>query len=336
MNSLVSVIIPVYNVVTYLEECVSSVRQQTYQNLEILLIDDGSTDGSGHLCDQLAQQDKRIKVYHKVNAGLSEARNDGVKASNGEYIYFIDSDDYLIDCYTIEKMILGASQFNVPLVVAAYQRVKEGKTIHCVNLDVISEPKLFNAQDMVEKLYQFRVFNSNFIVTHNKLFKRQLFDSFLFPKGKLHEDEFTTYKLYLKAEQILYLPYETYAFRIRANSIMQSQYSLRRLDIIEAFDERIEVLKEHEIPIYDTVYQLMNKLSYHMWCLSRYGFHSEERELFHKLVDYYQRYSFMYKGKALMQLRLMRYTNFTYRFVYHRIYERFVRLSLRIKSLVMK
>lgn len=334
MTSLVSVIIPVYNVVTYLEKCVNSIRKQSYQNLEILLIDDGSTDGSGVLCDELASQDDRIIVLHKANAGLSEARNDGIKCSRGDYLYFIDSDDYLIDKQTIEKMVLGAIEFGVSIVVAAYQRVENNFVNHCVKIELMPEPTVYQATDMIAKLYQYDCFSGNFIVVHNKLYKRNLFDDCLFPSGRIHEDEFVIYKLYLKAGQILWLPYETYAYRMRDNSIMRSAYSLRRLDIIDAYEERVEVLKAYGLPIKETVYQLITKLSYHRWCLLQYGFYLEERILSDKMKVYYQIYSNKYSGKTLLQLRLMRYMNSTYRFVYHNCYERLVRLSLRLRRLV--
>lgn len=329
MGCLVSVIIPVYNVAPYLKECVDSVCQQTYQNLEILLIDDGSTDGSGQMCDAFAQQDDRIRVYHKANAGLSEARNDGIKRSSGEYLYFIDSDDYLIDDRTIEKMVQGARQFDVSLVVAAYQRVNHNLVNHCVKIELMPEPIVYQAQDMIEKMYQYDRFSGNFIVVHNKLYKRNLFDDYLFPAGRIHEDEFVIYKLYLKAEQVLWLPYETYAYRMRANSIMRSPYSLKRLDIIDAYEERIEVLTQHQLPVSDTILALMNHLSYHHWTLVKLGFSDQAKLMQEKIRYYYKQCDFVSPPKQRIKLALIRYGNYWYRQFEHGLYRRLKRFIVK-------
>lgn len=336
MTILVSVIIPVYNVVTYLRECVESVRTQSYSHLEILLIDDGSTDGSDVLCDELAAQDNRIVVHHKANAGLSEARNDGIKKATGEYLYFIDSDDVLIDDTTIEKMVHGATAFNTPLVVAAYHRIENGLPNHCVKLAAIPEARLFTSSEMIEKLYQYDTFSSNFIVVHNKLYKRELFDDCMFPPRKLHEDEFVIHHLYLRAGQVLWLPYETYGYRIRENSIMRSAYSLGRLAIIDAYEERIQTLERYQLPIFETVYYLMNHLSYHSWCLYKYGFHKEQQLLKEKIVYYYNRYSSYYGTSRRLKLAAIRYINTLFRYSKHSIYERAYRLVDRLRGLLIK
>lgn len=336
MGCLVSVIIPVYNVAPYLKECVDSVCHQTYPHLEILLIDDGSSDGSGQMCDAFAQQDDRISVYHKANAGLSEARNDGIRRSSGDYLYFIDSDDYLIDPEIIEKMVSGARRFDVPLVVAAYQRVDNNCVNHCVNIELMPELAVYQAQDMIAKMYQYARFSGNFIVVHNKLCKRDLFDDCLFPAGRIHEDEFVIYKLYLKAEQVLWLPYETYAYRMRANSIMRSPYSLKRLDIIDAYEERIEVLTQHQLSVSDTILALMNHLSYHHWKLVKLDFADQARLMQEKIRYYYEQCDFVSQPKQRIKLVLIRYANYWYKQFEHGFYSRLVGQCRRLKRFIVK
>lgn len=329
MADLVSVIIPVYNVAAYLKECVASVCMQTYSHLEIILIDDGSTDRSGELCDELAREDARIKVYHQENGGLSLARNRGIEKSSGKYLYFVDSDDFLIDKHTLERMVTLAETYEVSLVLGAYVEVYEDRILSFLDKQVLPQ-QVLSAKQLMKYMYDFDKFKSNFIVAHNKLCSRSLFEGCLFPVGKLHEDEFTTYKLYLKAGQALWLNEETYGYRIRNQSIINGKYSLSRLDVIEAFEERVQVLQEAHLPIVDTVGVLLSHLSYHQWRLAHNGYSKEAKVLSSKFKAYYQEYSHFYKGKQRVKLFVMRYANLGYRFVKNVLYAHWK--SLRFKK----
>lgn len=197
MEELISVIVPIYNVEKYLNKCIESIINQSYSNLEIILVDDGSKDSSGIMCDSYILKDKRIKVIHKENGGLSDARNVGLDKAKGEYIVFIDSDDW-IDEKMIEILYNIIKKNNSDISICDYflayneeiQTQKED--IEIINLSNIEALKTIYDKDLGVCM----------IVAWNKLYKRNLFkDDIRYPYGKIHEDEFTTYKLLYKAKK---------------------------------------------------------------------------------------------------------------------------------------
>lgn len=200
MEALVSVIVPVYKVEPYLDRCVSSIVSQTYRNLEILLVDDGSPDRCGQMCDDWALKDSRIKVIHKPNGGLSDARNAGIRASKGEYIAFVDSDDYL-SCEMIEKLYQAACSASAKMALC---------NINCINDAGIptgqSEgspitDEILQAEDILPRFY--RSLGWFYIVAWNKLYHRSLLSSETFPVGKWHEDEFVAAQLIWAAQIVV-------------------------------------------------------------------------------------------------------------------------------------
>ena len=238
MEELISVIVPIYNVEKYLNKCIESIINQSYSNLEIILVDDGSEDSSGIMCDSYILKDKRIKVIHKENGGLSDARNVGLDKAKGEYIVFIDSDDW-IDEKMIEILYNIIKKNNSDISICDYflayneeiQTQKED--IEIINLSNIEALKTIYDKDLGVCM----------IVAWNKLYKRNLFkDDIRYPYGKIHEDEFTTYKLLYKAEKISYTNQKMYYYRQRENSITSS-FNKKRLDCLEAFDERVKYMK---------------------------------------------------------------------------------------------
>ncbi len=189
---MISVIVPVYNVESYLRKCLDSILAQTYQDLEILVIDDGSTDGSGKICDEYAEKDARIKVFHTKNRGLSAARNLGLNEAHGEWISFVDSDDWVEPDFCKEPL-KTAIQYNTDLVIFRFRMVNGKKRIWRIEPD----PK---TKDATLRL----IHEEATIVVWNKLFSRSLFDGVYFPEGKLYEDNAVTHRLIYKAERIYY------------------------------------------------------------------------------------------------------------------------------------
>lgn len=232
VNPLVSIIVPIYNVERYLERCVDSLIEQTYQNIEIILVDDGSIDLSGKICDKYAGQFNRIKSYHKPNGGLSDARNYGIEYANGEYLFFVDSDDWL-EIETISSMVEEAILNDSDIVCCGIKRVYD---------DNVWEPftdkgcELYSQKEALENYL-----NGNKICTvaWNKLYKRRLFSELRFPKGKINEDEFTTYKAILASSKIVYIDDYFYCYYKRHDSIMALN-TYKNLDIVDALGERIE------------------------------------------------------------------------------------------------
>lgn len=228
MDPLVSVVIPVYNVESYLHECVTSVAEQTYTNIEIILVDDGSTDNSGTLCDEFALSDSRICVFHKKNGGLSDARNYGIRRSHGSLISFIDSDDYVSSDY----------------IMHLYQALVRGKTdIATTSICIFHDGELpkqdkrntaafhvYDACDALEDMLYMRHLEPN---AFPKIYKRELFDTIQYPVGKLYEDIATTTKLIDKAGKIAYLDEKDYYYRIRPNSIQTASFNPKKLDLLD-------------------------------------------------------------------------------------------------------
>ena len=202
MNPLVSIIVPVFNVEKYLEECLDSILNQTYENIEVILVDDGSTDSSGKICDEYLKKDSKIKVFHKTNGGLSDARNYGVENSNGEYIIFVDSDDYLSK-YTLEFSIKEIKDAAADILVFAIKREKEEKEI------LEYKKNIFNREEGIIELFKGNLYRFS---ACGKIYKTNIVKKYKFPEGKIHEDQATTYKYFLDANKIAYIVYVGYIY----------------------------------------------------------------------------------------------------------------------------
>lgn len=241
MEDLISVVIPIYNVEKYLKKCVESILKQTYENIEIILVDDGSLDNCGNICEEFANIDNRIKVIHKKNGGLSDARNHGIKIAKGKYITFVDSDDYVEKTY-IEKLynaikINGTkiSQCNI-LIVNDNEKVLEKLGY--------SSKLIKYGKDMIIDFYgQHGIEN---IVVWNKMYLIDLFKNLKYPKGKIHEDEFITYKILYNTDKIAIIDDYLYNYRQNNNSIMGKKFNIKRLAILEALEERLEFFFDRE------------------------------------------------------------------------------------------
>lgn len=216
-DALISVIVPIYNVEKWLRDCVKSILNQTYKNLEIILIDDGSTDRCGQICDQFLEKDSRIKVFHKANGGLSDARNYGLSQASGKYICFVDSDDY-IEENMIEKLYLAIRKSDAEVAVCnfLYQYEVLGKTPDPYSYQIEKE-KVLAGKEFILLKNQKCVFC---VVAWNKLYRRDVFYEIQFPVGKVHEDEFIFHKLFYPCKRVICIPYIGYHYRIRKNSIM--------------------------------------------------------------------------------------------------------------------
>lgn len=234
-SSLVSVIVPVYNVEPFLEECLNSIVRQTYQNIEVIVVDDGSTDGSGMLCDVFGKSDKRVRVVHQSNGGLSAARNAGLGLAQGEYIAFVDSDDAVAPGFLAALL---SARADVAQCAACrdkhYLQRKDGTDVSFQRLTP------YQASERLQ-------FDStgDATVVWNKLYRRHLFDGVEFPVGKQHEDEFVTYRLLWKADEVCVTARPLYFYRQHPESTMGAGFSPRSLHAIEALEERAAFYREH-------------------------------------------------------------------------------------------
>lgn len=235
-SSLISVIVPVYNVQQYLSQCVESILAQTYQRLEIILVDDGSTDGSGRLCDALAQRDKRVRVIHKPNGGLSDARNAGTEACNGEFVFYLDSDDYL-EQDAIMALVSIQSQSQANVVIGNYSYTyADHEDIAQPDTGTIQK---YTRKEAISLLMQGKLQT----FAWGKLIRTDIAKRHPFPVGKLFEDHFWTHLVFQDCETAVYSSKPMVHYRQRENSISYT-FNLKRLDIIEGWRERIVFLQQ--------------------------------------------------------------------------------------------
>ena len=228
----VSIIVPVYNVEDCLSYCVDSLRQQTYKNIEIILVDDGSTDSSGEICDQYAQEDERIKVLHIVNGGQSRARNIGVQASSSDWIIFLDSDDYY-DLKAVEYLVALRDKYAVDLVVTSIVEVRTYQTE--LNTEDIS---LENSEKLDRYTGLVRMFYGNSVGTHpgGKLYKKEILLQYPYPEGMIYEDLAMAYEHIHYCTEIAVGHRSVYKYYRRMGSTVNSKYSERLLNFYKAME----------------------------------------------------------------------------------------------------
>lgn len=235
-NTKVSVIIPVYNVQQYLSQCVQSIFTQSYQNLEIILVDDGSTDDSGRICDTLAQRDSRIQVIHKTNGGLSDARNAGTAACSGEFVFYLDSDDYL-ERDAISSLMKIQEENHGEVVVGNYfYTYSDHEDIAQPDTGTIQK---YTRKEAISLLMQGKLQT----FAWGKLIRADIAKRHMFPVGKLFEDHFWTHFVFQDCETVVYSSKPVVHYRQRGDSISYT-FNLQRLDIIEGWRERIVFLQQ--------------------------------------------------------------------------------------------
>ena len=224
----VSIVVPVYMAENYLEECIESILNQTYENLQIIFVDDGSPDRCGEIIEHYMDTDNRIHVIHTKNGGVSSARNIGVESANGDYIAFIDSDDF-IDSNYVEKLLEIALKYDVDIVGCGFSAFRDGSLINS-ETDHETIMKLMTSEQAVFEMYKNDSIGWN---AWCKLYKRDLFEDICYPTGiGCSEDKATTYKLFLKAKKIAYTTEPLYYYRLRKNSISSRHSTKHCLDSI--------------------------------------------------------------------------------------------------------
>lgn len=237
MEELVTVVVPVYKVEKYIDKCVESILNQTYSNLEIILVDDGSPDNCGKICDNYIKKDVRIKVVHKENGGLSDARNAGIDIARGKYITFVDSDDY-IDSEYVELLYKTIKKDKSDMAISSHKVIYENGTIlkKATEEESVLKPK--------EVLKRILYGDGIDLSAWAKLYKIELFGEIRYPKGRLFEDAATTYKLVDKCKKISIISKSTYNYIIRKNSITNVNFSEKKMDLIISTEEMCNYVKE--------------------------------------------------------------------------------------------
>lgn len=234
---IVSVIVPVYNVENYLEKCLESISNQLYKKIEILVIDDGSTDSSGYIADSYKQKDDRVTVLHQSNGGLSSARNSGLDIATGNYVCFIDSDDWIEPDF-ITLLLQGIEMYNADISVVKLKKISDYQKIEETTETVTSWEALSRNEAMKN------LFTNNKIgySANNKLFKRSLFSTIRFPKGFLMEDKATTYRLINESSVVVVNDSKKYHYYQSPNSILRGNFNPKKFDSFSIHEEIIEFI----------------------------------------------------------------------------------------------
>jgi len=287
MKPLISVIVPIYKVEKYINQCIDSILAQTYKNLEVILVDDGSPDNCPKICDEYAKLDNRIRVIHKENGGLSDARNAGLEIAKGEYIGFVDSDDWIApDMY--EYMYNGIQKYSADIVSCGY--------FECLDKSNFAggyynpEDRLYKEKEAIEALLLLKIPN----YAWNKLYKRSLWtDDIRYPKGRLYEDVLTTYKLFEKSKLTVALSEPKYNYRINDKSITGNISIKNKIESIKSRIERFTILKdkykEHQLFMLKDIYRFIPDLSKSIYKQNKKEFYKYKEEI-HNISTFLKKY----------------------------------------------
>ena len=244
MDELISVIVPIYNTEKYLVECVESIRKQTYSNIEIILVDAGSTDASIEICDEFAEKDSRVRVFHKENEGVAVARNFGIQHSNGQYVVIVDSDDVAVD-KMIEVLYTQIKENDADIAVGNYYIYDEsdGNFYYYITDDDYCV-EVLSSQELIDRQAGAWKWNSTaFMLTTFKLYKKVLFNDVSFTHGRRFDDEASTHRLFLRSKKTVFVNDNVYLYRRRSGSIMRSKFDLSwASDLVEVFSKKISDL----------------------------------------------------------------------------------------------
>lgn len=261
MKELISIIVPVYRVEPYIRNCIDSICQQTYKNIEIILVDDGSPDACGRICDEYTKKDSRIKVIHKENGGLSSARNAGICAASGDWIGFVDSDDHITeDMY--ERLWKLAKKYDSQIAIGGRTYVfEDGKQM--IRYKEVYEDQVFNGLEALVRMNSFASFDMG---ACDKLYRKELFEEIRFPLGKLSEDYYVMPRLLTNCERVAYNPRPIYYYNQRKNSLTQSEKI--NFDFADAAGEQLAFIMEHY-----PAYEGMARTAYASAQMTVYNFH---------------------------------------------------------------
>lgn len=302
MQPLISIIVPVYKAEQYIARCIESIQYQTYENLEIILVDDGSPDNSGKICDDYAKDDERIIVIHQQNGGISAARNAGLDIAKGEYIGLIDSDDFVHpDMYA--KLLKNLVKSDAQIAMCRYQVTYESEMDEHIAegaSNVISRDEAFDEL--------FRYHAMTLILVWNKLYKRELFDNIRYPQGRIYEDERTTYQLIYKTERIVCLNSPYYYYFQSDDSFIRSGFHRERIQFAEAMEDRLNFLKEKNLTC---IYPIALK-SYVLWLYSFYYMNRKNLKPFPDIKKKLFKKQHLFTDEMLKQISLPPYARQIY------------------------
>lgn len=236
---MISVIVPVYNTEKYLKRCIDSVLSQSFTDYEIILIDDGSTDSSGQICDEYVEENIRISCIHNANGGLSRARNKGLEVARGEYIAFLDSDDYMHK-HMLKILHDSIEKSKADIAMCGFKRVPENAPEEKLNLSAYSF-KILKDRELIQELFGEK--STMMVVAWNKLYRREIFDEIKYPEKRLHEDEFVIHKILHRCSSMIVTEAPLYNYVVRAGAITSELTYKRVKDLQDALWDRLQFYK---------------------------------------------------------------------------------------------
>lgn len=305
----ISIIVPIYNTEKYLHRCVDSILSQTFVDFELILVDDGSTDLSGRICDEYAAKDSRIKVIHKKNGGQSSARNVGIEISKGKYIVFVDSDDWIsTDCF--EYLYTLIEKYNADAVSADFVFAYENKSISFQKNRNLKEKIIDKAEEILcYYLKQDKMHGKNDFAVWGKLFKRELFSELCFPTGKIYEDNIINFKLFQKCIRYVKSTKEIYAYFQHDTSTTKSKLSRKHLDLIDSSKEMLEIVEKEYSANLKLKKLCKRKIAMSYFSILamyvRYGTDLSESKIFEILAEYKKIKSFYLRSELSLKIHLI-------------------------------
>ena len=294
-DNIISIIVPVYNVEEYLDECLDSIKRQTYKNIEVILVNDGSTDGSREICEQYCEKDSRFKLINQENQGLSEARNVGVRASIGEYIFFVDSDDVVK--VNILEILLSFMAEDIDIISCSYSHQKD-------DLQLQKSPNIVFQGDSYEAISSCVNYGRVNSLAWGKLYRRRIVEAVPFLKGLLYEDTYTGIVNLKFIRKMIVIDTIGYYYRIRSSSIMKKEFSKKNLDVFKICDSLYEEFKN------DKMYAEISKLIFLIISQHVFYYRLRPKHEYHKIYqNYIQKYADIAKqsSEVLRSCRLLRW-----------------------------
>lgn len=315
MSDLVSVVVPVYNSQDYLKKCMDSIVNQTYRNLDIILVDDGSTDNSGNICEEYAKKDNRIKVIHKKNGGNGDARNVGLENVSGDWIVWVDSDD-VINTRHIEILLSVALENDADIVVGDYHTIedRENPKDETIDSDIVKKAEIITEKHLYDDSFVKR-HSMIFTVPWCKISKKTVFEDIKYPVKIRHVDTWTTWKTYEKADKVMFIPATLYYWRNNPNSLSRNKFDNSQYTMLDAYIEQLEYFCKRGKQRYTEIVfaELLDTFFWHYNMVSELKLSYSELEKYFEYMKNHIRYIKLTKSLGI-------YTWLRYRYlVYYKI-----------------
>lgn len=298
-NPLISVIVPCYNVEKYVGRCIESILSQSYENIEVLVINDGATDNTEQVIKPFLKDD-RIKYFAQENASLSEARNTGLREMRGEYLCFVDSDDYIHQDY-IKILYENLIKYDADISICDLIYDFDGNLKYHGDEEKEDEVIVHTREECMDLINR----DFRYVVAWNKLYKASLFNNLFYKPGKIHEDEFIIHHIFWRTKKVVRIGRILYMYRQVADSIMNSTYTDDKLkNAIEAFDDRIDFFKKKKIPLVRNAYRIKWYIIYDRG-LMLLNLNEAKRYIINHPIEFFSKFDYRIKKKIKLYFKIL-------------------------------